>query len=117
MFIKNTTDKGSPKVVGVGDIWLHPGEEKYVSNEKVYVDEVNFKGKKTGKKVVLPAILAQKRLGYIEYREDPADMTEEEKEEAENPTVEENPVAEEAPVVEEEKPAEKPARTRKKKTE
>ena len=74
MFIKNTTDvnnnKIRPKIVGIHkDLSLAPGEEQYVPDELIYVEERNRKGEKTGRKYILPALVAQQRMGLISMRE------------------------------------------------
>ena len=104
MKVKNITDKSTPKVIGIGSYWLAPGEEKYIPNDFLYVDEIDGYGHTTGKKIVLPAITSQAKLNMLTFEEDvkeekPAEET------AEEPA----PVAEEATeepkeVVEEAKP-------------
>lgn len=112
MFIKNITDKNTPKVVGVGHVWLQPGEEKFFPNDGLYISEVDKYGKKTGKKVVLPAIMNQVRLNMIEIKEDV-------KSEKEIPTKVETVVAKGETVPEEiqEKVVEIPKKTRRTKKE
>lgn len=92
MVIKNITDKNTPKVVGVGNIWLAPGEEKFFPDDRLYVSEVDRYGKATGKKIVLPAIQRQAELGMISYTED---KKPEKKEEVKADEPEEEAVAEE----------------------
>ena len=70
MRIKNITDKSAPKPIGIGDFVIMPGETKEVPNEVAYIDEFDKNGKKTGKKVVLPAIVLLDGLGQIAYVED-----------------------------------------------
>ena len=75
MYIKNITDvsndKIKPRVIGIHkDISLNPGEEKYIPDELVYIDEVDSFGRPTGKKSVLPALRAQERIGLIAIREE-----------------------------------------------
>lgn len=71
MIIKNTTGtKGNAaKVVGIGPIWLQPDEEKIIPDSFLYVNELDDEGRETGKKVILPAIKTQERLGMIELKE------------------------------------------------
>ncbi len=71
MIIKNTTgtNGNAAKVVGIGPIWLQPDEEKIIPDSILYVNEVDDEGRETGKKIILPAIKAQERLGVIELKE------------------------------------------------
>ena len=105
MIIKNTTDKSTPKVIGIGTYWLAPGEEKYIPNDFLYIDERDRYGKSTGKKIVLPAIQTQASLGMISYTEDrkepkKASKVEKEPEKETGDTVEPETVVEEQPVEE-----------------
>jgi len=94
MLIKNTTDKGAPKPIGIGTFILMPGESEDIPDDVVYVDEFDKRGQKTGKKIILPSIVLMAGLNQLSYTE----------------TKKEAPV-EEAP---KEEVAEKPKRTRKK---
>lgn len=95
MLIKNITNKFAPKPIGIGSVIIMPGDFADIPNEIAYVDEFDKAGKKTGKKIILPAIVLLESMNQITYQED----------KKEEPKVEE--VVEEVPV-------EKPKRTRKK---
>lgn len=71
MIIKNITDEAgkTPKIIGVGTQWLQPGEEKMIADAICLVAEFDDEGRPTGKKVVLPSLRAQERLGQISIRE------------------------------------------------
>ena len=66
MIIKNTTDKKTPKVIGLGPYWIMPGEEKSIPDEFVYVREFDKFDRPTGRKILLPAVAVQKKLGMLE---------------------------------------------------
>ena len=110
MLIRNITNKSTPKVVGVGHMWLQPGEEKYVPDDGLYVDEVDQYGKLTGKKVIINALKNQVRLNMLEIVED----KQEDKEESVEKSEKENPVEDQ--VVEETPKKTRATRTTKKKT-
>lgn len=95
MLIKNITDKSAPKPIGIGNVIIMPGNFADVPNEIAYVDEFDKAGKKTGNKIILPAIVLLESMNQITYQED----------KKVEPVVEETV---EEPVVE------KPKRTRKK---
>ena len=91
MLIKNitgNTTKNAAKVIGIGTIMIQPDEEKLVPDSMAYVNEVDDEGHQTGKRVILPAILVQAKMGMITYKE-----TEKKTAKAEKPA--EEPVAEE----------------------
>lgn len=95
MRITNTTDNSKNsgvKVIGIGDYSIMPGETKEVPDRLVYVDETDANGKLTGRKTVLPSIMALARKKMITYVETA--------QKAEVPA---------PPVIEQEKPVEKPA--------
>lgn len=75
MIIKNITGGRdvAAKVIGIGPIWLQPDEEKTIPDSMAYVDETDDEGRLTGKKVILPAIKAQERLGMIKITETKAE--------------------------------------------
>ena len=102
MLIKNITNDRSPKPIGIGDYVIMPGESVDVPDEIAYVDEIDKSKRRTGKKVILPAIILLSGMNQITY--------EETKKTAKEKTVEEP--AEEA--VEETVVEEKPKRGRKK---
>ena len=107
MLVKNITDRNTPKVIGVGHVWLQPGEEKYVPDTGLYANEVDQYGKLTGKKVIINSIMNQVRLNMLEIVED----KEEQKKE---PEKEQEPVKQEVVEQEEEvKPAAKTKRSSK----
>lgn len=66
MIIKNTTDKKTPKVIGFGRYWIMPGEEKFVPDELLYVQERDKFERPTGRKALLPAVAVQQKLGMLE---------------------------------------------------
>ena len=66
MIIKNTTDKKTPKVIGFGRYWIMPGEEKFVPDELLYVQERDKFDRPTGRKALLPAVATQQKLGMLE---------------------------------------------------
>ena len=88
MLIKNITDKFTPKPISIGKIVLMPGESIDVPDETVYVDEFDRVGKKTGKKIILPAIVLLAGMDQITYEETKAPVKKQE-------VVEEEPIAEE----------------------
>ena len=122
MYIKNITDvsndKIKPRVIGIHkDISLNPGEEKYIPDELVYIDEVDSFGRPTGKKSVLPALRAQERIGLIAIREEPKKAGGKRASTPVQAEPEANDDADNAPVAPENEnkeltPAEKRARTR-----
>ena len=103
MLVKNITDKGSPKPIGIGNTVIMPGETAEIPEEVAYVDEFDKLGHKTGKKIIFPSIILLEGMNYITYTE----TKKAEPKKVEEP-VEAN--VEEVPVVE------KPKRTRAKKT-
>ena len=107
MYIKNITDKTAPKPIGIGEYVIMPGKSENIPNEIAYIAELDKRGKKTGKTIILPSILVMAAHGQIEYKETPDEEPEDEAEE----------VSDEAPEVKEEAPAEKPKRGRRKVTE
>ena len=80
MIIKNITDQKTPKVIGFGPYWLMPGEEKYIPDEILYVEELDKYNRPTGKKIVLPAVTMQEKLGMLKIETpkeaEPADAVE-----------------------------------------
>ena len=70
MLIKNITDKTAPKPIGIGNVIIMPGNFADVPNEIAYVDEFDKAGKKTGNKVILPAIVLLESMNQITYQED-----------------------------------------------
>lgn len=82
MLIKNTSNQNTPKVVGIGPYWIEPGQERMIPDSILYVDETDDFGNKTGKKIILPAVAVQKRMGLIDYREESPAVKAEEKPEA-----------------------------------
>lgn len=103
MLIRNITNEKTPKVIGVGPYWIEPGEEKYVPDDILIVDEIDKFGKNTGKKVVLPALEIQVQLGMLKYEMD-------KKETPKKEVAEEKPSVEKTEEVAEEKVESKPAR-------
>lgn len=107
MIIKNITGGRdiSAKVIGIGPYWLQPDEEKTIPDSIVYVDEVDEENRPTGKKIILPAIQAQVKMGMIKITETkggkkaPAKAEPKEEAQPEEPVAEENepeePAAEE----------------------
>lgn len=70
MLIKNISDQKTPKVIGIGPYWIEPGQERLIPDNILYVDETDDLGNKTGRKIILPSIAVQKRMGMINYREE-----------------------------------------------
>lgn len=70
MRIKNITDKTAPKPIGIGSYVIMPGETKDVPNDVAYINEFDANGQKTGRKIILPAIVLLDGLGQIAYVED-----------------------------------------------
>ena len=70
MLIKNISDQKTPKVIGIGPYWIEPGQERVIPDVLLYIDETDDLGNKTGKKILLPSVAVQKRMGMIDYRED-----------------------------------------------
>lgn len=66
MRIKNIV----PKPIGIGSYIIMPGETKDIPNDVAYVNEYDKDGKKTGRKIILPAIVLLDGLGQIAYVED-----------------------------------------------
>ena len=66
MRIKNIV----PKPIGIGNYIIMPGETKDIPNDVAYVNEYDKDGKKTGRKIILPAIVLLDGLGQIAYVED-----------------------------------------------
>jgi len=93
MVIKNITDKAgnAPKVIGFGGMFVLPGESIQIPDRIAYCDEYDEDGNKTGRKVVLPGILAQAKIGMLTYEETKAAEAKPAKTEA---PVEAEPVAE-----------------------
>lgn len=78
MVIKNITGNGSKnaaKVIGFGTVILQPDEEKTIPDSLAYVDETDEEGRPTGKKVILPALKAQEKIGAITIKETVAKKT------------------------------------------
>lgn len=99
MNITNTTDRAgnAPKVIGFGSrFFAQPGETIQIPDRIAYCDEYDEDGNKTGRKVVLPGILAQAKLGMLTYEE--------------TKTVKAEPVKEEAAADAAAEPEKKPAR-------
>lgn len=76
MYITNITDKGTDKikakVIGITkDVSLMPGDRVFIPDDLVYVDEYDRFGKPTGKKIIIPALQAQERVGIIKIEETP----------------------------------------------
>lgn len=76
MYITNITDKSTDKikakVIGITkDVSLMPGDRVFIPDDLVYVDEYDRFGKPTGKKIVIPALQAQERVGIIKIEETP----------------------------------------------
>ena len=72
MLIKNITGnstKNAAKVIGIGNVMIQPDEEKVVPDSMAYFNEVDDEGRETGRKVVLPAIELQAKLGMSTYKE------------------------------------------------
>lgn len=69
MLIKNITDKGAPKPIGIGSVVIMPGESFDVPDEMAYVDEFDKAGRKTGKKIVVPAITLLAGMNQITFEE------------------------------------------------
>lgn len=72
MKITNTTDRAgnAPKVIGFGSkLFAQPGETIQIPDRFAYCDEYDEDGNKTGRKVILPGILAQAKLGMLTYEE------------------------------------------------
>lgn len=85
MIITNTTDRAgnAPKVIGFGSrLFAQPGETIHIPDRIAYCDEYDEDGNKTGRKVILPGILAQAKLGMLTYEETKAAKAEPVKEEA-----------------------------------
>ena len=108
MVIKNITNTSAPKPIGIGNVVIMPGESAEIQDELAYVDELDNSGKKTGKKVIIPAIVllaGMNQISYTESRKRQAKVVEETDSEE---TDFEETVTEEA--------VEKPKRTRRKTT-
>ena len=102
MLIKNITDKGSPKPIGIGDYIIMPGESVEIPDEIIYVNEFDRARRKTGKKIILPSVILMAGLNQISYEETKVRKA---------PKAVEQTAAEESVV---EEVVEKPKRTRKK---
>ena len=105
MIVKNITggSDNAAKVIGIGPYWLQPDEEKTIPDSLVYVDEVDDEGRKTGKKIILPAIQVQVNKGMLKLKETKKTNKPEAKVEEPTEVPTEEPVTEsteEAPVAE-----------------
>lgn len=100
MRITNISDRTTPKPIAIGEVTLMPGESSDFPDEVVYVEEFDKTGSKTGRKIILPALVLMAGLNMVSYEE----TKKAEKKEIVEETVEETVVEETA----------KPRRTRKK---
>ncbi len=69
MLIRNITNVGAPKPIGIGPVVIMPGEAKEVPDDIAYVDKFDEFGHKTGEKAVLPAIVILAGMNQIAYTE------------------------------------------------
>lgn len=69
MKIKNTTDKTTAKVIGIGRYWLQPGEEKDIPDNLLYTKELDDRGRETGRMVLLKSLRQQKADGMLSFTE------------------------------------------------
>ena len=69
MKIKNTTDKTTAKVIGIGRYWLQPGEEKDIPDKLLYTKELDDFGRETGRMVLLKSLRQQKADGMLSFAE------------------------------------------------
>ena len=117
MLIKNitgNTTKNAAKVIGIGNVMIQPDEEKMVPDSMAYVNEVDDEGRQTGKKVILPAILAQAKMGMISYKETGKKPAAKAETPAEEPAEEERVTYEIAAAAEEDAPKKAARRAAKK---
>ena len=77
MKIKNTTDKTTAKVIGIGRYWLQPGEEKDIPDKLLYTKELDDFGRETGRMVLLKSLRQQKADGMLSFAEAKAPAQEE----------------------------------------
>ena len=70
-------------MIGFGSrLFAQPGETIQIPDRIAYCDEYDEDGNKTGRKVILPGILAQAKLGMLTYEETKTAKAEPVKEEA-----------------------------------
>ena len=69
MKIKNTTDKTTAKVIGIGRYWLQPGEEKDIPDKLLYTKELDDFGRETGRMVLLKSLRQQKAALEVQLKE------------------------------------------------
>lgn len=101
MKIKNTTDKTTAKVIGIGRYWLQPGEEKDIPDKLLYTKELDDFGRETGRMVLLKSLRQQKADGMLSFAEPtqakaPVQEEDNAKEDADEPTDEPDPAADDS---------------------